>query len=141
MKDVFINIKGTQGLGDDSDVIEFSTEGKLDKKSGEYFLYYREGETFGEKSVKTKVSVLKDGSVTIERTGSISSKLLVKDGVRNSCFYSSPQGELVIGIFGEKVENDLENGRLYMSYAIDSNLVTVSRNTVEITLKEVKKCQ
>ena len=45
------------------------------------------------------------------------------------------------GIFGEKIENNLteQGGKLYMSYTIDSNLQLVSRNVVEINVREVEE--
>ena len=48
---------------------------------------------------------------------------------------------MLIGIFGEKVEHNLKKngGSISMKYTIDQNLNFVSRNTVSITVREVKE--
>lgn len=140
MKDVLINIKGTQGIDDNIDTIELTTVGKLDIDNGDFLLSYDEDDMAGFGNVKTDLRVKPDGMVMFERTGGIESRLNIQPGVRNSCFYSTPHGDIVIGIFGESIDNSLtENGgKLTMSYTIDSDLRLISRNTLEITVKEVK---
>lgn len=141
MKDVIIGIKSTQGLEDNENVIELTTEGKLSKKGGDFFLSYDESEMLGEKSVKTVLQIKDNGTVVLERTGGMSSRLVVQEGVRNNCFYSTPHGDMMIGIFGEYLKSSLSDtgGGLTLCYSIDSNLQTISKNKVEITVREVQK--
>ena len=138
MKDVIIKIKGTQGLeGTEEEVIELTTVGTLETAQGEIVLCYDEGEMMGAKNLKTKLSVNVSDTVIMERSGEMSSRLVIEKGIRNSCFYSTPYGELMIGIFGESIKNRLtENGgELSMSYTLDQNLHPLSRNTVDISVK------
>lgn len=139
MKEVVIDIKGTQGIDNDSDVIEMSTVGTLDEKDGKYLITYEERETLKTDNVKTLVKAEGDDKITMIRSGGIDSRLVVKKGRRNTCYYSVPQGELVLGIFGEQIENTLSDngGKLKMSYTIDIDNSVLSRNTVEITVREV----
>lgn len=140
MKDVVIKIKGTQGIDDSTDVIELTTLGRLGEKNGVLMLSYEEGGAPGEDAVKTRMLIKNSDTVELRRSGSMNSRLIVQRGVRHNCFYNTQFGEMVIGIFGEKIENKLtqNGGSLFMSYTIDSNLQLVSRNIVEINVKEVE---
>lgn len=140
MKNVIIKIKGTQGLGADKDVIELTTEGTLEKSEQGIILRYEEGEMMGERAVHTALTA-SGNSVILERSGDMSSKLVIERNKRNSCFYSIPQGEMVLGIYGKSVQNELTDsgGTLKMEYTIDTNLQPVSENIVEISVKEVKQ--
>ncbi len=138
MKNVIIDIKGTQGIDGDSDTVELSTLGTLSEKDGKFLISYEENKTVKNESVKTLVKT-EDGRVTMIRSGALDSRLIIEKGRRNTCFYSVPQGELVLGIFGEEIENKLnENGgKLTMSYTIDIENSLVSKNTVEISVRKV----
>lgn len=140
IKDVLINIKGVQGIGDSTDTIDFTSEGRFGIKDGEFYITYDEGQMFEDSvDVKTRIFIKKDKTVTLERKGSINSKMLIEEGKRNSCFYNTPIGDLVISIFGEKIEYDLtENGgKINLQYTIDSDMKMISRNQVNISVREV----
>lgn len=141
IKDVLINIKGVQGIDDQTDTIEFSTEGRFGLKNGEFYISYDEGQMFENGgSVKTQIFIKPDNSVVLNRTGDLCSKMLIEKGKRNTCFYRTFQGDLVIGIFGEKIEHSLDEtgGQLNLSYTIDSDLRLISRNTVNIFIRGVR---
>ena len=139
MKDVIINIKGTQSNDTDSDVIEFTTIGKFSKRDGKYMVVYEENQTIEGSLIKTTLKTDTD-RIVMNRSGAIDSKLVIEKGRKIKCFYSIPQGELVLGVFGESITNNLnENGgELSMSYTIDIDNGFISRNTVEISIKEVE---
>lgn len=138
MKNVIIKITGTQGIDGDENIIELTTVGTLLKQNDEIILSYKEGEMIGAKNVKTVLHAKGQESVIMERSGELASRLVIKKGSRNNCFYSTPQGDLVIGIFGESIKNSLtaSGGTLEMSYTIDSNLQPISKNKVKITVRE-----
>lgn len=139
MKDVIINIKGTQTDDKDSDVIEFTTLGKFGERDGKYMVVYEENQTLEGALVKTTLKT-ENNRIVMNRSGAIDSKLVIEKGRRNRCFYSIPQGELVLGIFGESIVNNLNKngGDLSMCYTIDIDNGLISRNTVEISIKEVE---
>ncbi len=139
LKEALIKIKGTQCLGEESDITELTTFGKFGIKNGSYFISYDESELSGMKNVKTGIFVRQDDTVVIKRTGELESTLEVENGKRSMCFYNTDAGILEIGVFGEKVINglSLNGGTLKMEYNIDSNLRLISKNTVEITVREV----
>ena len=101
IKDVIIDIKGIQGIDDDSNVIEFTTDGRFGIKDGEFFISYDEGQML-EESLEVKTSIfIKPDSVILQRNGAIKSRMVIEKGVRNTCFYSTPHGNMVLGIYGE----------------------------------------
>ena len=139
IKDVIIDIKGFQGIEDDTDTIEFTTDGRFGIKDGEYFISYDEGQMMGDGTqVKTSLYIKPD-SVVLQRNGSIKSRMVIQKGVRNTCFYSTPHGNLVLGIYGDDIKYDLseKGGKLSLKYNIDSDLKLVSKNSVDISVREV----
>ena len=137
MKDVIINIKGRQGLGDELDTIELTTDGRFGEKNGSYYMTYDESAMLGLENVNTALYIKPGNSVILQRSGDVESRLVVEEGKRSTCYYNTPQGELLIGIFGESVKTELNSGggKIHMKYTIDSNLNLISRNTVDISVK------
>lgn len=140
IKDVIISIKTEQTVGDSTDTIEFTTDGRFGIKDGSYFISYEESKLLEvDGDVKTTLYIKSDDSVVMQRNGAYSSRMVIEKGVRNNCFYVTPMGELSLGIFGEKVKTNFsENGgSIDMNYTIDTNLQLLSRNSVNISVKEV----
>lgn len=139
IKDVIIDMKSSQGIDGETNSIELSTVGKYGFKDGSYFISYDESELLEMDDVKTTLYIHSDNTVVLHRTGSLQSRLVVQEGVRNNCFYNTPQGELIIGIFGEEVKHNLSSlgGDISMHYTIDSNLKLISHNVINISIKEV----
>lgn len=133
MKKVMIKIRGTQGTGDNPDTIEFATEGTLTRQGDGFVLSYVDSAVIENEKITTTLTALGD-SITLERTGAINSKLLIKKGVRNTCFYSVPEGNLTLGIYGKEVKNTLgdSGGKIKMVYTLDTDLKLISENSVEI---------
>ncbi len=142
IKDVIIDIKGIQGIDDNTDTIEFTTDGRFGIKDGEYYISYEEGQLYDVSSdcVKTKLFIKENDTVLLQRSGALKSKMLIEKGKRNTCFYSTVAGDLVIGIFGEGLNYNLtpEGGSIELKYTIDSDLRVISRNSVNISIREVK---
>ena len=141
MKDVLIEIKGTQGLDNDENVIELTTVGQMAFKNGKYYLFYNDGESLGQVGVKTTLKTDGNNHVVINRSGTLESRLSIKNGQRSQCFYSTEYGQIMLGIFGESIVNFLTDygGSRSMWYTIDANNGLISRNKVEINVREVNK--
>ena len=141
IKNVIIDIKTEQSLDGQRDTVEFSTDGHLGIKDGSYFLSYDESGLLDiEGEIKTTLYLKPDNTVVLSRKGSYNSRMVIEKGVRNNCFYSTPVGNLTLGIFGEKVVSNLnENGgTISMTYLIDADTKPLSRNIVNIFVREVK---
>ena len=140
IKNVIIDIKTEQSLDDQRDSIEFSTDGRFGIKDDSYFISYDEtGLLDIEGEIKTTLYVKQDNTVILQRKGSYNSRMVIEKGVRNNCFYSTPVGDLALGVFGEKVISNLnENGGdITLTYLIDANAKLLSRNKVNISIREV----
>lgn len=138
LKEVLINIKGTQNDGEQNDVIEFVTEGKMQEKDGKLLLSYDESAALGVPGTTTYLKV-DDKKVVIQRTGHLNSRLLVEKQKRNVCHYATEHGDIMIGVFGEIIENNImKNGSMYLKYTLDINCQMMSTNEIELSVEEVK---
>lgn len=140
IKDVIIEIKTEQTVDSDTDFIEFTTDARFGFKDGSYFVSYDESKLLDvDGEVKTTLFVKPDNSIVLQRKGAYNSRMVIEKGVRNNCFYATPHGELSLGIFGEKVFSQLDNngGKISMKYTIDTGLQLLSRNNVNISIREV----
>lgn len=143
MNNVIISIKGKQKYADSKewDVTEFTTEGILEKFENGCRIAYDESDMIGAENVKSEVVIENGTKAEISRTGPVSSRMTVEKGKRHSCFYSTPQGDFTIGVFGEAVTAKIKElkGEIYMSYTIDVNSSLISENKMEIKIKEIKQ--
>ncbi len=140
IKDVIIDIKTEQSLDGQNDSIEFSTDGRFGIKDGSYFISYDESGLLDiEGEIKTTLYLKPDNTVILQRKGSYNSRMVIEKGVRTNCFYSTPVGDLTLGIFGEKVVSNLNDngGSIKLTYLIDSQAKLLSRNKVSISVREV----
>ena len=134
-----INVKGTQIVEGDENVTEITSEGTFEIKDGYPIMTYIESDADGAK-VTAKLSVLSDSSFVFERKGDISTKMVIEVGSRHNCAYSTPYGELMLGICGKSLENKANEGGGYikLSYSIDINSSLISENEIEINIKPIE---
>lgn len=139
MQEVMVNIKGTQHNGRESDCIEYLTVGKYGYKNGRSCIVYDDSASLGVDGVTTTLHI--DGSrrVVLQRSGGLQSRLIIEKGQRNLCRYGMAAGSAMIGIFGETIVNELDpgGGHFYMTYTLDINSSLISKNELEISIKEV----
>ena len=141
MKEVLIEIKGRQQYArEDEDVTTFTTNGTLSYEDDVLTLCYNESEMIGAKGVKAELRIESGSKMTLIRRGGMESRMIVEKGRRHSCLYNTPEGDFVIGIFGEALMLELNStgGRIYMSYTLDVNSGLLSKNIMEIKFKEIK---
>lgn len=139
MKDVLIEIKGTQQYPEsEPDVSTFTTTGKFSVDEKEIKLIYNESEMIGAKDVTSEITIEGD-TVTLARRGGMESRLTIEKGRRHSCLYNTPEGDFVIGIYGESLLTEFtqNSAKIYMSYTIDVYSGLLSKNIMEIKIKEI----
>jgi len=139
MKDVLIEIKGTQQYSEsEPDVSTFTTTGKFSVDEKEIKLIYNESEMIGAKDVTSEITIEGD-TVTLARRGGMESRLTIEKGRRHSCLYNTPEGDFVIGIYGESLLTEFtqNSAKIYMSYTIDVYSGLLSKNIMEIKIKEI----
>ncbi len=139
LKNVLINIVGTNTVENEADKVEFTTEGKLGEKEGKMYILYEEDESIGARGVKTMLKIENDKQVILQRSGPLNSRMTIEKGQRHNCCYSTVQGDIMVGVFGEVIKSEINQngGKLYMRYTVDVNMGLVSRNEIEISVKEV----
>ena len=140
MKDVLIDIKGIQNVDGEDDITELTTVGKMDVIAGKTYLRYEDRTGDSDKGISCLIKLdPKDDSIIMQRSGSFNSRMYIKKGQRHICHYETPAGTFTMGIFGENTDIKMgdEGGIVFMSYTIDINNSLMSRNSVEIKVKEV----
>ncbi len=137
IQDVRIEIRGTQTADGEKNEVSFTTRGRFGMKDGEFFLSYDESEATGLENARTTLFLRSDSSVVMQRTGLFQSRLVIEKGKRHVSPYSTPYGEMQIGVLGESVEHRFteEGGTLFMCYTLDSDSRPLSRNTVKISVR------
>ena len=141
MKEVMIEIKGIQKYAEGhEDETTFTTNGTLSYENNILSLCYDESEMIGAKGVKTELTIENNNKMTLVRRGGMESRMTVEKGRRHSCLYNTPEGDFVIGIFGEALllETNKNGGKIYMSYTLDVNSGLLSKNIMEIKFEEIK---
>ena len=118
--DVLISITGVQSAGGESDTVELTTEGLMEPLDDGWLLRYEESEATGMVGVTTELRVGRSG-VVLERTGAMSSLLVLEKGKRHLCRYETGYGPLMLGIYTKEIDNRLKNdgGELHFHYTMD----------------------
>ena len=132
--DVLISIVGVQQLDGDSDTIELTTDGTLEPTADGYRLRYEE--TSGLEGAMTTLHIA-PGQVMLERSGSLTSLLVLEKGKRHLNSYETPYGNLMIGAYTDDLSVDLteKGGRLGFRYTLDMNGSVTGRHDVRISVR------
>lgn len=97
-KEVVLSICGKQFYpGQDPDVIELVTDGTLEEKDGGWNICYEETELTGLAGVTTTFR-LEPGTVILERTGRLQSKMIFQLGVPHESLYQMEFGALMLTV-------------------------------------------
>ena len=137
-KDVIISIRGTQDYsGTDPDTMELVTEGKLAVQDGALRLSYEESELTGMEGTTTVFQVEPE-KVTLLRLGSVQSEMVFEEGRRHMSLYSTPYGNMEIGVRARRLNSTLEltGGRLEIDYDIEINHMLAGQSLFHIDVRE-----
>lgn len=139
-QDVCITIKSTQTTDEDSDTTELFTFGTMSELDDGYVINYEESEATGFEGSKVSLEVKKD-VVTMLRTGTALSTLVIEKGKKHHCHYGTPFGNFLVGISTDEIETSLNKngGNIKLSYTIDINSGFISKNEMEIEIKPSKE--
>lgn len=134
-----ISILGTQTVDGESDEIEVTTVGSYLNKNGKRYIAYTEYDRENPgNSIRSVLKVEDDLKVTIIRSGDSRGRLTLEKGRRHQCHYSTAMGDLMIGVFADRIDSTLDDsgGELNVSYYIDFNSDLMSRNSFKIKVKK-----
>lgn len=142
-EDYLIKVTGIQTVDGDTDRIEIITSGTMLHREGKFLIKYTERDSDDPRiAIENTVLVNGDSQVTVIRKLGGESRLVLEKGRRHSCIYSTPMGDMSIGIYTDYIKNRLVpsvGGKLSLKYTLDFNAGFVSDNELHITItkKEV----
>ena len=137
-KDVLITIHDEQLSDGESEKLELTTTGTLTCSDAGVRVEYDEleGELSG--SV-TSLLIDSPTCVTMQRGGAYNSQLIIEQNKRHSCYYDTPYGSFMMGVFARRVHASVteSGGTLDMEYTVDFNSGLAAENIMHITVTEL----
>lgn len=119
-QEVVLSLRGTQTYeGQEPDVIELVTEGTMEFRDGGWDISYEESDLTGLAGVTTTFRV-EPGTVILERTGNLRSKMVFRKGVPHDSLYQMAFGAMMITVCAEHLYFDIvpDGGVIDLVYAI-----------------------
>ena len=121
-KDVLITIRGVHTLDHEDNDVEMIIRGDYYQKNGKHYILYEEILEGAEERVKNVIKI-SPSSMDIIKKGVTNSRMLFEKNKKNLSCYSTPVGNLVIGIqanhfYVEEQENSI---KVNVDYSLDIN--------------------
>lgn len=137
-KEVLISIKSTQSIGGEAaEPTELITQGSYACKGTLKKFSYMESAITGLEGTKTEFLIRPD-EVVMNRTGTVTSRMVFRKGKKHSFLYGTPYGTLAMGVNTSFIDVFLneQGGSLDMAYDLDFENALLSRNQISISIKE-----
>lgn len=138
-KDVRISIRGTQkSEGEEPQVIELTTDGKLFHGPEGVCVSYVESELTGLEGVVTTFCVEQD-KIVLRREGELSSIMIFEEGKKNESLYDMGFGAMLVGVCAKKVRAAMSDcgGSMFVDYDVEVERTPLGTNIYEIDVREV----
>ena len=119
-KKVMLCVQGKQSYMDqEPEIIELVTEGVLEAVDDGWKITYAESDLTGMDGVQTAFFI-KGDTVTLTRTGKLSSEMIFKEGVSQDSLYRMEFGALMLTVCATRVESNIteKGGTVDLSYNI-----------------------
>ena len=139
MKDVLISINSIHSYDQaDEDSLEFTTDGYYHYDGENGCLSYMESEVTGLEGTRTSLFVMPD-QVVVDRKGTVTSRMVFKEGTVSSFLYQTPYGESTLGLRTRRIARDLgrDGGRVEIEYEVDMAPSAATRNQFHISVREL----
>lgn len=136
IKDVMIMIKGVQRVDDEVNETEVITEGTFQLTPDGYEIKYNESDATGYDG-STSVLRINGTKFELERTGAVTSELVIELGRKNFCHYGTPYGEMIVGVQAKFVKSRLTDmgGSAEVGYVLDVNAVLMGEYELWIDVR------
>ena len=142
MKKVMISIKGTQHYANnEDDSIELITDGEYAYgPGGEGLLTYQESELTGLEGTRTSFLIRPD-VVTMERMGTINSRMVFEEGRKHHFLYDTPYGAATMGVNTQRIAMALgeHGGEMEIDYMLDFEHTVIGHNRFLINIREARQ--
>lgn len=135
-RDVLIRISGARDSGSDQEDVEMITTGDYFLKDGKHYIIYEEIEEDSKQITKNTIKVAPD-SLDIIKRGNTNTHMIFQKNKKNISCYTTPFGELVVGIHTNEVHVEEEEDVLKVDirYALDINYEHVSNCNITVQVK------
>lgn len=143
MKDIWIlTLKSIQHEGREKIESELITEARYSTdENGDRVIAYEESETTGMEGSSMQLRISPENMVSVIRTGTFQTHLVVQAGRKHFCHYETPFGEIPVGIAARWVRSSLTDagGHLEMRYTVDTNSTLLSDNEIILDIRKDTK--
>lgn len=139
MKDVIIELNSLYNLGEESEErLDFTTDGTYCLDGETACISYLETEITGLEGTRTSLFVMPD-QVVVDRKGTVTSRMVFKEGTVSSFLYQTPYGESTLGLRTRRIARDLgrDGGRVEIEYEVDMAPSAATRNQFHISVREL----
>lgn len=137
-KDVLIRISGLQRMDDQSDDVEVITTGDYFQKNGKHYVVYEELLEGVEGLIRNTVKITPE-MLDIRKSGVINTHMVFEKDQKKMTRYSTPMGDMMIGINTNQIRLQEQEDRLNVSveYSLDINyeLMSVCNITLDVCSK------
>ena len=120
-QNVMLSIRGTQRYEEqEPEVIELVTEGTMELRDGGWDISYEESQLTGMEGVTTTFRV-EPGTVILERTGNLRSRMVFQKDVPHDSLYQMSFGTMMITVCAKYLFFDIveDGGVIDLLYSID----------------------
>lgn len=136
-KDVLLAIKGLQfnELQEDTNV-ETVTAAEYYKKNNSHYVIYEENFEGFEGTTKNIIK-FKDNSLDLTKKGLINVHMIFEENKKNMTNYSTPFGDILIGIDARKIRMEEEEGRIKVNvdYALEVNYEHLADCSISVNIQ------
>ena len=139
MKEVVISIHSTFAYEEGEEQrMEFTTDGHYFYEDEVGCLSYEESEVTGLEGTRTSLFVMPD-QVVVDREGTVTSRMIFKEGLKSAFQYPTPFGSANMGINTRRITQSMgeSGGSVEIDYVVDMEHVVASRNKFQITVREI----
>lgn len=124
---------------DETEKMEFMTDGAFYFKNGSYYILYDEKEEMGMANCSVTIKASSE-EVTIKRKGDFSTNMLYKTGEATEFLYNTPYGKFPVILTTQEIKNNLNimGGRIEILYCISiSNEDNYHSLTVDVKPNQI----
>ena len=137
-KEVVIDVHSIHAFDEEgADSLDFSTDGMYRYENGSAHLWYWETEVTGLPGTRTSVEITPEG-VVVDRTGTVTSRMEFREGLKNFFPYETPFGLATMGMDTRRIRAafDENGGNMELDYVLDLEHAAAIRNKFQLRVRE-----
>ena len=137
-KDVLITISGVQMLDEEDMDVEMVTRGDYYQRNGKHYILYDEVMEGFEGTVRNVIKVSPE-SVDSIKQGAASTRMQFEKNKKNLSCYTTPLGDLMIGIQANRISIDegQDHLKINVEYSLDINYQHASDCNISVSVQSV----